>query len=111
MRWHRSGQSCIRPSMVFPPGKSARLSRGLGEVYASGSGDAKRWRAALWSQSCADVRAVKLLLSAFLLISFYAPVGAQAVPLPRARPAEAPSAQGAEPQIATEPAASAAGNA
>ena len=50
---------------------------------------------------------MKLLLSAFLLISFYAPVGAQAVPLPRARPAEAPSAQGAEPQIATEPAASA----
>jgi hypothetical protein len=50
---------------------------------------------------------VKLLLSAFLLISFCALAGAQAVPLPRVRPAGAPSAQPSELQTAAQPAASA----
>jgi hypothetical protein len=50
---------------------------------------------------------VKLLLSAFLLIALCALSAAQAVPLPRGRPAMAPSAQRPEPETGAEPAPSA----
>ena len=50
---------------------------------------------------------VKALLSVFLFIALCALAPAQAVPLPRSRPAAAPSAQPPQPESAAEPAASA----